>query len=64
MRVRTSSRRAASAGAVAPERAASPSTDCFDFSKGPRAFVKISAPYPPSFFMHELPDDYFAPDYE
>jgi phospholipase C len=49
---------------VADARAASPAADCFDFSQNARAFTKISAPYPPSFFMHNLPDDYFAPDYE
>jgi phospholipase C len=50
--------------AAADARAASPAADCFDFSKRPRPFGKISAPYPPSFFMHNNPDDYFAPDYE
>jgi phospholipase C len=49
---------------AADARAASPATDCFDFSKPARRFVEISAPYPPSFFMQRLPDDYFAPDYE
>jgi phospholipase C len=50
--------------APADTRAASPADDSLDFSKRPRKFVKIAAPYPPSFFMRNLPDDYFAPDYE
>jgi phospholipase C len=51
--------------AAADKRANSPAGDCFDFSQQPRLFVKIKAPLPPSFFMHN--DDaanYFAPDYE
>ena len=31
--------------------------------KGPRPFVKIAAPLPPKFFMHQA-DEYEAPDYE
>jgi hypothetical protein len=38
--------------------------DCFDFSQKPRPFVRIQAPLPPKFFMHQFGDDYFAPDYE
>jgi len=49
----------------ADARASSPAQDCFDFSGSPRPFVKIRAPYPPSFFMHNRGgDNYFAPDYE
>ncbi len=50
--------------AAADRRAASPAKDCFDFTQKPRPFVKIAAPLPPKFFMQQLPDDYFAPDYE
>jgi phospholipase C len=50
--------------AAADKRANSPAKDCFDFSQSARPFVKIEAPKPPSFFMHQFPDDYFAPDYE
>jgi phospholipase C len=51
--------------AAADARATSPAGDCFDFSQRPRPFVKIQAPYPPSFFMHyKDPANYFAPDYE
>jgi phospholipase C len=50
--------------AVADKRATSPAGDCFDFSQAPRPFVAIAAPHPPKFFMHRLPGDYFAPDYE
>jgi hypothetical protein len=51
--------------AAADKRANSPAPDCFDFSQKPRPFVKISAPYPPSFFIHRhLENSYFAPDYE
>jgi phospholipase C len=50
--------------ADADKRATSPAGDCFDFSQAPRPFVKIKAPLPPRFFMHQFPDDYFAPDYE
>ncbi len=46
------------------KRATSPAGDCFDFSQKPRRFVPIKAPLPPKFFMHQLPNDYFAPDYE
>jgi hypothetical protein len=48
----------------ADKRATSPAGDCFDFSQSPRPFVKIKAPLPPRFFMHQFADDYFAPDYE
>ncbi|MGB6518463.1 MAG: alkaline phosphatase family protein [Candidatus Cybelea sp.] len=50
--------------AAADQRATSPARDCFDFSQKPRPFVAIRAPEPPRFFMKQLPDDYFAPDYE
>jgi phospholipase C len=50
--------------AAADRRAVSPAADCFDFSQRPRAFVKIEAPLPPSFFMHDRDANYFAPDYE
>jgi hypothetical protein len=50
--------------AAADKRATSPAADCFDFSQSPLPFVKIKAPLPPKFFMHQLPNDYFAPDYE
>jgi phospholipase C len=48
----------------ADTRATSPAADCFDFSQRPQPFVEIHAPLPPRFFMHQFPDDYFAPDYE
>jgi phospholipase C len=48
---------------AADARAASPAGDCFDFSEGPRSFVKIAAPLPPKFFMRNQRND-FAPDYE
>jgi phospholipase C len=48
----------------ADRRANSPATDCFDFSQQAAKFVPIKAPLPPKFFMHQFPDDYFAPDYE
>ena len=48
----------------ADTRANSPAGDCFDFSQSPRPFVKIAAPYPPKFFMHNRAENYFAPDYE
>ncbi len=49
----------------ADARANSPAADCFDFSATPRPFVKIAAPYPPSFFKHnDGSANYFAPDYE
>jgi phospholipase C len=51
--------------APADRRANSPGPDCFDFSQKPRRFVKIEAPLPASFFMHNQGDgQYFAPDYE
>jgi phospholipase C len=50
--------------AAADARASSPA-DSLDFSKKPRPFVKIAAPYPPKFFLHHrFSSDYFAPDYE
>ncbi len=49
--------------AAADKRATSPAADCFDFSRAPRPFVKIKAPYPPKFFMHQG-DEEQAPDYE
>ena len=48
--------------AAADTRANSPAADCFDFSQQPAKFVPIKAPYPPKFFMHQYPDDYFIPD--
>jgi phospholipase C len=50
--------------AAADRRATSPAVDCFDFLQAPRPFVKIPAPYPPRFFMHDRSANYFAPDYE
>jgi phospholipase C len=51
--------------AAADGRANSPAKECFDFSQTPLPFIKISAPHPPRFFMHNPgSDDYFAPDYE
>jgi phospholipase C len=50
--------------AAADKRATSPAADCFDFTQSPLPFVKIKSPLPPKFFMHQLPNDYFAPDYE
>ena len=47
----------------ADKRANSPAGD-FDFSQQPAKFVQIKAPLPPKFFMHQFPDDYFAPDNE
>jgi len=49
--------------AAADARANSPAADCFDFTQRARPFVKISAPYPPRFFIRRS-NDYFAPDYE
>jgi phospholipase C len=49
--------------AAADRRANSPAGKCFDFLQSPRKFVKIEAPLPPKFFIHQ-PDEYFAPDYE
>jgi hypothetical protein len=51
--------------AAADKRAISPAADCFDFSQLPRPFVKIKAPYPPSFFTHHhFANGDVAPDYE
>jgi phospholipase C len=50
--------------APADKRANSPADDCFDFSQTPLKFIPIKAPLPPKFFMHQFPDDYFAPDDE
>ncbi len=50
--------------AAADTRANNPALDCFDFSMHARPFTKIEAPLPPRFFMHQYPDDYFAPDEE
>jgi phospholipase C len=49
--------------AAADRRALSPAADCFDFLRKPRQFVKIAAPHPPRFFMHQY-EEYQAPDYE
>jgi phospholipase C len=49
--------------AAADKRANNPAADCFDFTQQPRKFVKIHAPLPPKFFMHQ-PYEYQAPDYE
>ena len=48
--------------APADRRAASPAKDNFDFTQKPLPFKKSAAPLPPKFFMHQSPDDYFAPD--
>lgn len=50
--------------APADRRAASPADDCFDFTQKPLEFIKIPAPLPPKFFMHQFPDNDTAPDYE
>jgi phospholipase C len=50
--------------AKADKRANSPAADCFDFSQQPAKWVKIQAPYPPKFFMHQFRDDYLIPDSE
>ena len=50
--------------AAADKRANSPAKDCFDFLQQPRPFVKIGAPLPPKFFMHERGGDDIPPDYE
>lgn len=42
--------------AASDARANSPAADCFDFSRPPRAFVPIRAPYGQSFFLHRRPD--------
>ncbi|MGC1380370.1 MAG: alkaline phosphatase family protein, partial [Candidatus Baltobacteraceae bacterium] len=49
--------------APADKRATSPAADCFDFSRAPRPFVKIKAPYPPKYFMRQGGEAQ-APDYE
>ena len=49
--------------AAADGRAVSPAGACFDFLGKPRPFVKIAAPYPPRFFIHQY-GEYQAPDYE
>ncbi|MGA8534537.1 MAG: alkaline phosphatase family protein [Candidatus Tumulicola sp.] len=49
--------------AAADARANSPAADCFDFSRGPRAFVPIKAPHPANFFVHHhFPDSRHVPD--
>ena len=50
-------------GQIAPSRHARElaRSDCFDFSQPPAKFVKIKAPLPPKFFMHQFPDDYSYP---
>ncbi|MBV8343700.1 MAG: hypothetical protein JO190_01730 [Candidatus Eremiobacteraeota bacterium] len=50
--------------AKADKRANSPASECFDFNRSPRPFVKIDAPEKPKFFMGPLPSDDEAPDYE
>ena len=51
--------------AAADTRAASPTVDCFDFARQPRAFVPINAPYSAQFFIrHRFADGNIAPDYE
>jgi phospholipase C len=51
--------------AVADTRAGSPAADCFDFSRGPRAFVPIKAPYPAKFFIrHRFASSNLPPDNE
>jgi phospholipase C len=49
--------------APADRRANSPAGDCFDFSQKPRKFVKIHAPLPAKFFLHQAYQSQ-APDYE
>jgi phospholipase C len=49
--------------AKADKRANSPAADCFVFSRPPRPFAKIDAPYGPKYFMHGW-GEYQAPDYE
>ena len=44
-------------------RAKSPAKDCFDFTKPPRKFVKIQAPYDKEYFLHQ-PTDNRIPDSE
>jgi phospholipase C len=41
----------------ADRRAASPAKDCFDFSRPPRKFIPIKAPWGAQFFVTEPPDD-------
>jgi phospholipase C len=48
----------------ADKRAASPASECFDFSQNPAKWVKIKAPLPPKFFMKQYGSDYWIPDYE
>jgi len=49
--------------AAADTRAASPATDCFDFTQQPRAFVQIKAQYSASFFVHHhFPSSSAIPD--
>ena len=50
--------------AAADTRANSPALDCFDFTRGPRPFVPISAPKGTDFFLYTQPDDPRPPDYE
>jgi phospholipase C len=45
----------------ADRRAASPGTDCFDFSQKPRTFIPIKAPNNAAFFLQQ-PDDDRIPD--
>ena len=42
--------------AATDKRAASPETDCFDFSQAPRAFQAIPTVYSRYYFMHQPPD--------
>jgi hypothetical protein len=49
--------------ALADRRAASPASDCFDFTKPPRNFVRIKAPIGSQFFLMQ-PPDYRPPDDE
>ena len=49
--------------AAADARAVSPAYDCFDFSRAPRAFVRIRAPKDARFFLQQR-NDYRIPDYE
>jgi phospholipase C len=48
---------------AADKRATSPAADCFDFSKPPRKFVPIAAPYDAQFFLRQ-PVDPRIPDEE
>jgi phospholipase C len=47
--------------AIADTRATSPAADCLDFSKPPRKFVPIKAPFDPAFFLRQ-PVDPRIPD--